>query len=68
MMHPTKGEVIIFQVVRVTSRRRISHASELALIFMVAEIKQLRWDSQVEDKVAVEESGQARASGRNQPV
>jgi len=43
-MNLTEGEAIIFEVVRATSRDRIAHVSELALIFMVAEIQQLRWD------------------------
>ena len=67
-MQPTEGESIIFEVVRATSSGRIAHVSELALIFMDAEVKQLCWDCQVERKVAVEESGRARGSGRGQPV
>ena len=41
--------------------------SKLALIFMNAEVEQLCWDCRVEHKVAVEESGQVRGSGRGQP-
>ena len=41
--------------------------SELALIFVDAEVKQLCWDRRVEHKVAVEESGQVRGMGRGQP-
>ena len=35
------GEAIIFEVVRITSRGRVAHVSDLALIFMDAEAKQL---------------------------
>ena len=35
---------------------------------MDAEVEQLCWDCRVEHKVAMEESGQARGSGRDQPV
>ena len=51
---------------RVTSRGRIAHLSKLALMFMNAEVKRLCWDCRVEHKVVVEESGQARVSGRGQ--
>ena len=66
IMHLTEGEAAIFKVVRITSRGRIAHVSELAIIFMDAEVKQLCWDCRVEHKVAVEESGQARGTGSGQ--
>ena len=67
IMHRTEGEAIIFEVVRVISRGRIAHMSELGLIFMDAEDKQVCWDCRAEHKVAVEGSEQARRSGRGQP-
>ena len=66
-MHLTEGEAITFEVVRATGRGGIAHVSKLALIFMNAEVKQLCWDRRVEHKVAAEESGQVRRSGRGQP-
>ena len=65
-MHLTEGEATIFKVVRVTSRGRIAHVSEFAVIFMDAEVKQLRWDCRVEYEVAVEEPRQARGTGSSQ--
>ena len=62
-MHPTEGEASIFKVVRITSCGRIAHVSELALTFVDAEVKQLRWDRRVEHKVSTEKSGQARGTG-----
>ena len=67
-MHLMEGEAIIFEVVRVTSHGRMAHVSELALIVMDAEVKQLCWDCRVEHKAAVEEFGRAHGSGRGQPV
>jgi len=43
-MNLMEGEAIIFEVIQATSHDRIVHVSELALIFMVAEIQQLCWD------------------------
>ena len=57
IMHLTEGEAIILKVVRVTRRGRIAHVSELALIFMNAEVKELCRDRRVEHKIAVKESG-----------
>jgi hypothetical protein len=42
--------------------------SELALIFMDAEVKQFCWDCRVEHNVTMEESGQARGAGVGQPL
>ena len=59
-MHLTMGKVIILDVIQATSRGRITNVSELAPIFMDAEIAQLCWECRDEHRVAVEESGQAR--------
>ena len=67
-MHLAEGEAVIFDVVRVTSCGRMAHVSEPALVFMDAEVKQLRWDCRVEHKVAVEVPGRAHGIGRGQPV
>ena len=61
MLH---SEAVIFKVAEVTSRgRMIAHVSELALIFMdadLAEVKQLYWDCRIKDKVAIEVWTRAR--------
>lgn len=54
-MHLTEGETIVLEIVRVTSRSRITDVGEFAPIFMSTEIKQLSWDCRVDHKVAMEE-------------
>ena len=58
------SEAVIFKVAGVNSRdRMVAHVSELALIFMdadLAEVKQLYWYCRIKDKVAVEVWTRAR--------
>ena len=64
------GEAVIFEVAGVTSRgRMMAHVSELALIFMdadIAEVKQPYRNCQIKDEVAVEEFGRGRGTRRGQ--
>ena len=58
-----------YKTAPITSRGRIAHVSELALIFMdadITEVKQLYWDCRIKDKVAVKESGRGRGTRRGQ--
>jgi hypothetical protein len=48
-------ETIVLEIVRVTSRSRITEVGESAPIVMRAEIKQPSWDHQVDYKVTMEE-------------
>ena len=46
-MQLTEGKAVIFKATPVTNRGRIVHVSELALIFIgadIAEMKQVYWD------------------------
>jgi len=54
MVNLTEGEAIILEVVRVTSRSRITHVGEFAIIFMNAVVKQICWDCGVEHEVSME--------------
>jgi hypothetical protein len=54
-MHLTEGETIVLELVRVTSRSRVAHVREFAVIFMNAEVQQLCRDCRVEHQVAMEE-------------
>ena len=54
-MQLTEGETIVPEIVRVTSRSRITDVGEFAIIFMSAEIKQISWNWRVDQKVAMEE-------------
>ena len=51
----TEGKTIVLEIVRVTSRSRITDVGEFALIVMRAEIKQPSWDYRVDYKVTMEE-------------
>jgi hypothetical protein len=48
-------ESVVFEVVRIARRGRITHMCELALVFVCAEVEQFGRDSRVEHKVAMEE-------------
>jgi len=54
MVNLREGEAIILEVVRVTSRSRITHVGEFALIFMNEVVKQICWDCGVEHEVSME--------------
>jgi hypothetical protein len=54
MVNLTEGEAIILEVVRVTSRSRITHVGKFVLVFMNAVVKQICWDFAVEHEVSME--------------